>query len=73
MATLTLARYILETSLMFLNFCRVQESLISAACFSLALRMRKLGDWVWLPIFSVEKLTFLTQIKTVLKEFRNYI
>ena len=71
MTTLTLARYILETSLMFLNFCRIQESLIAAACFSLALRMRKLGDWVWLPIFSIEKFTLLTQFKTALKEFSN--
>lgn len=46
MTTLTLARYILETSLMFLDFCRARGSLVAAASFSLALRMRKMGDWV---------------------------
>ncbi|KAI1708128.1 G2/mitotic-specific cyclin-B3 [Ditylenchus destructor] len=45
MSTLTLARYILETSLMFLDFCRVSESLMGAASLLLALRMKKIGDW----------------------------
>jgi len=45
MSTLTLARYILETSLMFFDFCRVSESLIAAASLLLALRMKKLGEW----------------------------
>jgi Cyclin, C-terminal domain len=45
MGTLTLARYILETSLMFLDFCRVSESLLGAAVYLLALRMRGVGDW----------------------------
>uniref|UniRef100_A0A915E662 G2/mitotic-specific cyclin-B3 n=1 Tax=Ditylenchus dipsaci TaxID=166011 RepID=A0A915E662_9BILA len=44
MAMLTLARYILETSLMFFEFCRVSESLIAVACFLLALRMKDM-DW----------------------------
>uniref|UniRef100_A0A915DAT3 Cyclin-like domain-containing protein n=1 Tax=Ditylenchus dipsaci TaxID=166011 RepID=A0A915DAT3_9BILA len=46
MSTLTLARYILETSLMFLDFCRVSDSLMAAATLLLALRMKKIGDWV---------------------------
>jgi len=45
MATLTLARYILETSLMFFDFCRVSESLIAAASLLLARRMKNLGGW----------------------------
>ena len=44
--TLTLARYILETSLMYFNFCMVSESLIAAASLLLALRMRSAGHWV---------------------------
>jgi len=43
--TLTLARFILETSLMFLDFCRLSESLIAVACLVLAVRMKKMGDW----------------------------
>lgn len=46
MGTLTLARYILETSLMFYEFVPVSESLMAAACFLMALRMKSLGDWV---------------------------
>lgn len=45
MSTLTLARYILETSLMFFDFCRVSDSLMGAASLLLALRMKKIGDW----------------------------
>jgi len=46
MQTLTLARYILETSLLFLDFCLVSESLIATASFLLALRMENRGqDW----------------------------
>uniref|UniRef100_A0A914RWA1 G2/mitotic-specific cyclin-B3 n=1 Tax=Parascaris equorum TaxID=6256 RepID=A0A914RWA1_PAREQ len=45
MGTLTLARYILETSLMFYEFVPVSESLMAAACFLMALRMKGLGDW----------------------------
>ncbi|KAH7725382.1 Protein CYB-3 a [Aphelenchoides avenae] len=45
MATLTLARYILEISLMFLDFCRVSESLMAAASLMLALRMKKQQPW----------------------------
>uniref|UniRef100_F1KUH3 G2/mitotic-specific cyclin-B3 n=1 Tax=Ascaris suum TaxID=6253 RepID=F1KUH3_ASCSU len=45
MGTLTLARYILETSLMFYEFVPVSESLMAAACFLMALRMKSLGDW----------------------------
>ncbi|KAK0406647.1 hypothetical protein QR680_018706 [Steinernema hermaphroditum] len=45
MATLTLARFILETSLMFVEFVMVPESLMAAAAFLLALRMKKMEDW----------------------------
>ena len=46
METLTLARYILETSLMFFEFCRVSESLMAVASYLLAIRMKHVGDWV---------------------------
>jgi cyclin B len=46
MITLTLARYILELSLMSLRFCRQSDSLIAAACLILARQMRHLKD-VW--------------------------
>jgi hypothetical protein len=45
MTTLTLARYILETSLLFLEFCRVSESLIAVASYLLAIRMKRIGEW----------------------------
>lgn len=40
MDTLTLARYVLELSLLSLQFCRQPESLMAAACFLLAKRIR---------------------------------
>jgi hypothetical protein len=40
MGTLTLARYVLETSLMSLHFSRMSESLIAAASLLLAKRMK---------------------------------
>ena len=47
MGTLTLARYVLETSLMSLALCRVSESLIAASCLLLAKRMKAItDDWV---------------------------
>jgi hypothetical protein len=45
MPTLTLARYILETSLMYLSFCRVSESMLGAASLLLAFRMKNVGGW----------------------------
>uniref|UniRef100_A0A1I7YRQ1 G2/mitotic-specific cyclin-B3 n=1 Tax=Steinernema glaseri TaxID=37863 RepID=A0A1I7YRQ1_9BILA len=45
MTTLTLSRFILETSLMFVEFVVVPDSLMAAAAFLLALRMMKVGDW----------------------------
>uniref|UniRef100_A0A915A3Z2 G2/mitotic-specific cyclin-B3 n=1 Tax=Parascaris univalens TaxID=6257 RepID=A0A915A3Z2_PARUN len=45
MGLLTLARYILETSLMFYEFFAVPESLMAAACLLLALRMNGSADW----------------------------
>lgn len=46
MITLTLARYYLEASLMYVEFCRVSESLMALACYLVAVRARKVGDWV---------------------------
>ncbi|MFH4976076.1 hypothetical protein AB6A40_002785 [Gnathostoma spinigerum] len=45
MATLTLARYILETSLMFYEYIRISDSLLGAAAFMLALRMKGIEEW----------------------------
>lgn len=45
MPTLTLARYILETSLMFYDFISVKDDLMASASLLLALRMKKIGDW----------------------------
>ena len=46
METLTLARYILEMSLMEYDFVHRRESEMAAASLCLALRMKKAGDWV---------------------------
>ena len=46
MGILTLARYILETSLMFYEFVGVKDDLMASACLLLALRMKNMGDWV---------------------------
>jgi len=47
MGTLTLARYILETTLMSLSFCRYSESLIAISALLLAKRMKgAANDWV---------------------------
>uniref|UniRef100_A0A915A2D8 G2/mitotic-specific cyclin-B3 n=3 Tax=Parascaris TaxID=6254 RepID=A0A915A2D8_PARUN len=51
MGLLTLARYILETSLMFYEFFAVPESLMAAACLLLALRMNGSADWVRKKVF----------------------
>ncbi|VDM49338.1 unnamed protein product [Toxocara canis] len=45
MRLLTLARYILETSLLFYEFVPVSDSLMAAASLLLAVRIAKLGDW----------------------------
>jgi hypothetical protein len=45
MQTLTLARYILETSLMFYQFVGVKDDLMAAASLLLALRMKNLDNW----------------------------
>ncbi|KAI6243915.1 G2/mitotic-specific cyclin-B3 [Aphelenchoides fujianensis] len=42
---LTTARYFLEQSLHFLDFCRVSDSKLAAAALLLALRVTKTGDW----------------------------
>ena len=46
METLTLARYILEMSLMEYEFISNRESEMAAASLSLALRMKQAGEWV---------------------------
>jgi len=42
---LTIARYVLELSLHYLDFCRISESRIAAACMLLALRVTNIQDW----------------------------
>ncbi|CAI4228638.1 unnamed protein product [Auanema sp. JU1783] len=49
MATLTLARYILETSLLFYEFVGTSESRLAAACFLLALKMKS-KNATWTPV-----------------------
>ncbi|VDK29321.1 unnamed protein product [Gongylonema pulchrum] len=46
MRTLTLARYILETSLLFYEFISVPDSMMAAAALLLAMRMIRAGHWV---------------------------
>ncbi|XP_033759926.1 G2/mitotic-specific cyclin-B3-like [Pecten maximus] len=45
METLTLARYVLEMSLMEYDFLKYRESEMASACLCLAFRMKKCGDW----------------------------
>lgn len=45
METLTLARYILETSLLEYDFITLKSSKMAAACLALAMAMKKLGSW----------------------------
>ncbi|XP_060064040.1 G2/mitotic-specific cyclin-B3-like [Ylistrum balloti] len=45
METLTLARYILELSLMEYDFLKYRESEMASACLCLAFRMKKCGEW----------------------------
>lgn len=45
METLTLARYILELSLMEYDFLKYRESEMAAASLCLAFRMKKCGEW----------------------------
>jgi len=44
--TLTLARYILEASLMDYSYVSCHESLMAAACLLLAMNMNCDGQWV---------------------------
>jgi cyclin B len=46
METLTLARFILEMSLMEYEFIKYRESKMACACLHLAQRMKKSGEWV---------------------------
>ena len=46
MPTLTLARYILETSLLFFEFNRIPGSLVASGAYLLAARMKGEADWV---------------------------
>ncbi|CAG9540440.1 unnamed protein product [Cercopithifilaria johnstoni] len=45
MQTLTLARYVLETSLLFYEFICVPDSLMAAAALLLSMRMTRAGEW----------------------------
>lgn len=45
METLTLARYILETSLMEYDFITIKASKMAAACLNLAMAMKNLHEW----------------------------
>uniref|UniRef100_A0A2K6VYJ7 G2/mitotic-specific cyclin-B3 n=2 Tax=Onchocerca TaxID=6281 RepID=A0A2K6VYJ7_ONCVO len=45
MPTLTMARYVLETSLLFYEFISVPDSLMAAAALLLSMRMLRVGDW----------------------------
>lgn len=45
METLTLARYILETSLLEYDFVPVRASQMAAACLSLAMAMKDINEW----------------------------
>ena len=46
METLTLARYVLEMSLMDYELISLRESEVAAASLLVALKMKKAGDWV---------------------------
>ena len=46
METLTLARYILEMTLMDYEIISLRESAVAAASLLVALRMKNAGDWV---------------------------
>lgn len=48
MQTLTVARYVLETSLLFYEFICVPDSLMAAAALLLSMRMIRAGEWVYL-------------------------
>uniref|UniRef100_A0AC35TK10 G2/mitotic-specific cyclin-B3 n=1 Tax=Rhabditophanes sp. KR3021 TaxID=114890 RepID=A0AC35TK10_9BILA len=45
MQTLTAARYLLESSLLCVEYAPMSESKIAAACLLWALRVKKVGDW----------------------------
>lgn len=45
METLTLARFILETSLMEYELVDVKDSLMAASALMMAFQMQKSGDW----------------------------
>lgn len=46
METLTMARYILEMSLMEYEFIKYRESKMASACLLLAMKMKNAGEWV---------------------------
>lgn len=45
MPTLTLARFYLETCVLYYEFVPVSDSLMASACLLLALRVKGMGDW----------------------------
>jgi len=54
METLTLARYVLETSLLHYEYVSVMESLIAAAAFLLAIRMHNPRDGKWVCTYVIQ-------------------
>ncbi len=46
LVTLTLARFILETSLMDVRYVTYRDSHVAASCLWLAMRMKSEGHWV---------------------------
>lgn len=63
MQTLTLARYVLETSLLFYEFICVPDSLMAAAALLLSMRMIRAGEWVYLKIYFSTGLDFIFYIR----------
>ena len=59
METLTLARYVLEMSLMDYDIISLRESEVAAASLLVALRMKSAGDWVRICHISNKSLFFL--------------
>lgn len=63
METLTLARYILECSMMFYECLQIKDSLIAAGCLMLALMMKKEGKWT--PILEKYSGYSVTEVESI--------
>lgn len=51
MEILTLARFVLETSLMDYELLGIRDSKLAAACLNLALKMKNISEWVFLLLY----------------------